>query len=368
MSRFIFVQPHLRFGGAERQTVIIANALVARGHEVDVVLFGAGGGLAADLDERIRLHLLGVEGHVRTPEVAVRLERVLGGLPPALVIVKLWSAVLTCALIDRWPRAARHTFVYCEDLDPTAHHEYVPLGRLKRRAVGSVFRSRPYVVANSASVAVRMQRVYRLGRRPAVTPVVLDPALTGAQQYERAVRVAGRAELVSVGSLVPLKGLDVTFAALQMLERPVRWTVVGDGPQAAELARFDDPTGRLVVRLTGGVRDPNRFVQDADLLVHSSRSEAWGAVLLEALAVGTPVVASDTIGPVEMRSHLGVRPDLLELYPVGSARDLARVVRTRLDGPRPSPEDCAAYVAPFSADVAVAQWERRAAAWTEASR
>lgn len=368
MSRFIFVQPHLRFGGAERQTVIVANALVSRGHEVDVVLFGSGGGLAADLDERIGLHVLGIERHVRTLQVAFRLERILADLPPALVIVKLWSAVLTCALIDRRARAVRHTFVYCEDLDPTAHHEFIPLGRLKRHVVGAVFRSRQYVVANSSPVAERMQRTYRLARRPVVTPVVVDPALRDEPLLDRAARQTGRAEVVSVGSLVPLKGLDVTLAALRTLDRPVRWTVVGDGPLAAELAGFHDPTGRLTVRLTGGVRDPHRFVREADLLVHSSRSEAWGAVVLEALAIGTPVVASDTIGPVEMRSRLGARPDLLELYPVGGVGDLARILQTRLDGPRPTPEDCAAYVAPFGVDTAVVQWEQRSAAWAEVSR
>ena len=49
MSSFVFVQPHLRFGGAERQTVSIANALARRGHRVTVVLHSGGGGLVPTL-------------------------------------------------------------------------------------------------------------------------------------------------------------------------------------------------------------------------------------------------------------------------------------------------------------------------------
>jgi glycosyltransferase involved in cell wall biosynthesis len=140
----------------------------------------------------------------------------------------------------------------------------------------------------------------------------------------------------------------------------VHWRVVGAGPLAQELARHHDPKGLVTVSVEGAHAEPYSFVAAADVLVHSARSEAWGIVLLEALAVGTPVLAADTIGPSEMQGLLGVRNDLLELFENGSVSDLQARLRARVHTPRPLLDDCDTYIEPVTLDHAVALWERRA--------
>lgn len=368
MSSFVFVQPHLRFGGAERQTVLVANALVARGHSVHVVLHSGGGGLRGGLRPEVTVHVLGLESHLLTVEVARRLHGVLRRIPRSLVVVKLWSSILACALIDRRAGVAHHVYNYCEDLDPTDHAEFIRFGAVKQRLVGRVFRSRPHLSANTDTVAGSMEQVYGLARRPEVIPSTVDPVAIRSSLATSDVPEPDVFTVISVGSLIHRKGLDVTLAALERLGRRVHWRIVGEGPLAARFAAHHDPNGLLSITVEGGHAEPYGLMAASDVLVHSARSEAWGIVLLEALAVGTPVIAADSIGPAEMQRRLGDRPDLLELVPVGDVDALRErlAARATSTADRPSVDDCADHIRLVTIDHAVRLWEGRAARLLEA--
>jgi glycosyltransferase involved in cell wall biosynthesis len=66
-----------------------------------------------------------------------------------------------------------------------------------------------------------------------------------------------------------------------------------------------------------------RYYAAADLFVLPSRLESWGTVMLEALASGTPVVATDTAGGLEVHEHF---PDDVRLAPRENARALGAAV------------------------------------------
>lgn len=364
MSSFVFVQPHLRFGGAERQTVLVANALAARGHEVHVVLHTGDGGLGEQVASDVRVHVLGVASHLATPEVARRMLLVLRGLPSSLVVVKLWSSVLAAALIDGKAAVAHHAFNYCEDLDPTDHARYIRLGGLKQRLVGRVFRSRALLSANTETVASSMVDVYGLQQRPAVIPSTVDAEAVRRSAVDNAVERSDVFTVASVGSLIRRKGHDVTWAALRSLDVPVHWRIVGAGPLERELAALRDPRGLVTVSVEPAIAEPYAWMAAADVLVHSARSEAWGIVILESLAAGTPVLAADSIGPAEMRRCLGGPDEFLELFENGSSDDLRKRLVRRVGQSRPSAGDLLGHIAPFSLGRAVDQWEARASAST----
>jgi len=69
----------------------------------------------------------------------------------------------------------------------------------------------------------------------------------------------------------------------------------------------------------------------ADVFLLASRLESWGAVTLEALACGTPVVATATAGSSEVHRLF---PGDVTLVPVGDASALARETRRALAAPR----------------------------------
>lgn len=113
-----------------------------------------------------------------------------------------------------------------------------------------------------------------------------------------------RFEWVFLGQLVPRKGLDLLLQGLARLPED-RWQlrVIGVGPDAGT---YKDAARELGVadrvEWVGAV--PNRQVHDflnsADAMVLPSRFDGWGAVVNEALSVGTPVVVSDACGAAEL--------------------------------------------------------------------
>jgi glycosyltransferase-like protein len=119
-------------------------------------------------------------------------------------------------------------------------------------------------------------------------------------------RVAGDAEVVflAVGGIEPRKGSDHLIRALALIERPAVLAVVG-GHSFQDHAWYRDAVleslpslgldlGRDVV-LVGTVPDDElvAWYHAADALAFPSVKEGWGLVVLEAMAAGLPVVASD---------------------------------------------------------------------------
>lgn len=111
-----------------------------------------------------------------------------------------------------------------------------------------------------------------------------------------------RPALISVGHLIPRKGHDLTIRAMALLPE---WelVVLGEGPERAALEGLIASLGvQDRVRLLG-VRPHGQLAAcygAADLMALSSSREGWANVLLESMACGTAVVASDIPGNPEV--------------------------------------------------------------------
>ena len=111
-----------------------------------------------------------------------------------------------------------------------------------------------------------------------------------------------RPTLLSVGHLVVRKGNEITIAALADLPDH-ELLIVGDGPEEESLRRLARSSGVADrVRFLGrkGHDELPALYAAADALVLASSREGWANVLLEAMACGTPVVASDVWGTPEV--------------------------------------------------------------------
>ncbi len=106
--------------------------------------------------------------------------------------------------------------------------------------------------------------------------------------------------LLMVGSGFATKGLDRSLAAIaglpEKLRHKTKLFVIGRGKTTS----FEKQAQTLTIadRLTflGGRDDVPRFMVGADLLLHPARSENTGTVLIEAMASGLPVLATDICG------------------------------------------------------------------------
>jgi glycosyltransferase involved in cell wall biosynthesis len=132
-----------------------------------------------------------------------------------------------------------------------------------------------------------------------------------------------------VARLDAQKGHEVFLDALSELDR-VHALIIGTGALANRLKARAEECGLCDrVRFLGHRADVPRLLQAADVLVLSSHDEGLPYVVLEAMAVGLPVVAT-RVGGLEEAVQDG-RTGLL--VPPGSATALAGALRSILDGP-----------------------------------
>jgi len=141
-----------------------------------------------------------------------------------------------------------------------------------------------------------------------------------------------RPTLLSVGNLLAFKGHGLVIEALPLLPE-CELVIAGDGPDRSAfeaLARQRGVAGR--VRFVGSLnqQDLRRYYCAADALVLASSREGWPNVLLEAMACGTPVIATAVGGVPEIVTSADAGSVLEER----SASALARAARELLARPR----------------------------------
>lgn len=118
--------------------------------------------------------------------------------------------------------------------------------------------------------------------------------------------VSGEPLLLSVGHLIERKGHHVAIEALAELARHrsgARLVVIGEGEERAALTALATRLGVAdKVRLTGALPNTEllKWYSAADVLLLCSSREGWANVLLESMACGTPVVATDIWGTPEV--------------------------------------------------------------------
>lgn len=169
-----------------------------------------------------------------------------------------------------------------------------------------------------------------------------------------------------VGVLRAGKGHDLAVTAVDETRRTlpsVRLVIAGDGPARAEVERLAAPLGNAAV-LTGHREDVMALLDAADVLLHPSRADAFPTVVMEALAAGTPIVASAVGGIPEIVEDGAT--GLLVPPPLTGAAFAAPLVRL-LGDPRLRREFSARGRNRFEAEFTAERWARRLRAVYEQS-
>jgi teichuronic acid biosynthesis glycosyltransferase TuaC len=124
-----------------------------------------------------------------------------------------------------------------------------------------------------------------------------------------ALGLAGSPIFLSVGHLIERKGHHIAIEALAEVRHQhpdARLVIVGEGTERVRLAKRAAELGlQDVVTLVGAIpnTDLARWYSAADVLILASSREGWANVLLEAMACGTPVVATKIWGTPEVVPH-----------------------------------------------------------------
>jgi glycosyltransferase involved in cell wall biosynthesis len=219
-------------------------------------------------------------------------------------------------------------------------HGYAFAGHFARALERSGYREIERVLAPLASrVACVCQAEARLARAigPAGRVRVVYNGIGAAIPGPVDARVAELAKsgpvVCALTGLRPGKGIETLIDALvEVLTRHPRAQVAigGDGPDLEVLSSRARVRGVAhAVHFLGAVADPLSTLRGARLFVHPSLAESFPYVILEAMTVGLPIVASDVGGVGEALTH----GESGLLVPPGNPRALARALIDLLEDP-----------------------------------
>lgn len=337
-NRIAIFCPSLRAGGAERVMVNLALGFAERGLTVDLVLAAAAGPFIDQVPRNVRV-------------VDLRAKRVLAALPglvrylrverPDTVVSAMNHANLTAILARALARVPLCLIATVHDTVSASASNYKDVG--DRWMPGLIHRFYPWanaVVAVSRGAAEDMSRCARLpieNIQVIYNPVVGPELIAKAKEpIEHPWFAPGSPPVVlSVGRLTKSKDLPAlirAFAALRR-KRPARLLILGEGEERSCLEDLVRSIGlQEDVQMPGLAANPYPYMAHAAVLALSSAYECLPTVLVEALAVGAPIVSTDCPS--------GGAREILEdgrwgrLVPVGSPESLADALSASLDVPR----------------------------------
>ena len=299
--RILHVIQELGTGGAERILISAYRGARSAGHEVFVA--AAPGPLASEIEGEVFPLPLVRRKPWRLPPAALAVRRAVRATRPDVIHAYNPTMALAAGLATRRPGLVNLQGVAEEDWPAT-----VRLVRLSRLAP----------VACGPGVAAALEE-------HGVTPFATVPNAVGPAPPP-GERLAAQKLVVAVGRLVEQKNHELAIRAITQVPGATL-AIVGDGPLRPQLQRLAAEIGASVI-FTGVRGDARALMGAADVVVMPSRWEGLPLSALEALASGTPLVATNVRGLRELLTD-GENALLVSEEPDALAAAIRRVLEDR---------------------------------------
>jgi glycosyltransferase involved in cell wall biosynthesis len=305
-ERFAFFLPGLYDGGAERIMLNLAKGITDRGYLVDLVLGRAEGPFMGDVPNSVRVIDL------KAPRVLLSTSAVVKYLrserPSALL------SILYANIIALWARRlagvpVRVILAEHNTLSSVAKGEHDLRFQLFPILARGFYPSADGIVAVSDGVADDLAKSIKMRRER--VQVIYNPIVT-PELFEKAsipldhpwFRPGQPPVLLAVGRLTGQKAFDVLIRAFALVrkDRDLRLLILGEGEERPSLeALIKEHQLEQDVSLPGFVTNPYAYMKQAAAFILSSRWEGLPTVMVEAMALGTPIISTDCpSGPQEI--------------------------------------------------------------------
>lgn len=335
-----FFLPALDGGGAERAMLHVAQGLATQGMNVDLVLAEAKGAYLSKVPTSIRIVDLQAQFPVLVSKT-LALHRYLRQKQPAVLFSAL--DILSSATWAQRLAGVSTRIVMCVQTHLSQQfrdHQPYTIGRIRPHFVRWFYPWADQIVTASQGVAMDVSNItgvplesIQVIYNPVVTPEMLEHL---HQSIDHPWFDTGAPPVIlGVGRLVSQKDFPTLIRAFAKVRPryPSRLMILGEGEDRPKLEAMVRELGlEEDVALPGFVENPYAYMAHAAVFALSSVFEGFGNVVAEALAAGTPVVATDCpSGPAEILAN----GKYGHLVPVGDADALANGIVEMLQNPIP---------------------------------
>lgn len=351
--------PSLIPGGAQRVFSTLLRHLHRDRFEIHLAMLQAKGAYLDEVPGDVVIHDLQV-GRMRyaLPSIV----RVIRKVRPATIFSTLAYLNLTL-LMARSLLPAHTRIVIRESTTPSVFlKEETRHPRLWEWSYRHFYRKADFVVCLSDAMVEELAVRYAVPRSRLVriyNPVDTETLKRFAQREPNPFSGPGP-NLVTAGRLSREKGTDILLEAMPQVLRTfpqARLIILGDGQLEGDLkAQANKLSIEPAVSFAGFQQNPWPYLKHADFLILPSRYEGLPNAALEALALGTSVIASDC--PSAIR-EIKACDDRVTLVPAENAAALAEaIISAAQSRSQTSPSDCSERLHPFDLDHVVLQYSR----------
>lgn len=316
LPRVLFVLPSFAGGGAERVTLTLLRVLDPERFSISLTVLDGQGPLSKLMPKHVSLT------DMATPRLRYALPALIAAIRrdrPDIVFSTL--GYINLALLAARPLLPKNTKIVVREANmpslslPGASHP-----SLFRVAYRMLYPLADAVICTSAKMADEMIRDFSVF--PARIFQLANPVDETA--IRRAATPMMREEgeglrLVAAGRLTRQKGFDRMIDMMVALDPSSYLTIFGEGPDRAELeAQVKNLGLEDRVRFAGFCDNPWAYYAGADAFVMPSRWEGLPNAALEALACGTPVIATPESGGID-EVAVAARPGVVRIAEAGAS-------------------------------------------------
>lgn len=354
--RVLFLIPSLRGGGAERVIVTLLKHLDSSGFQLTIAVVDfRKAAFRDDIPPDVELIDLGV---ARVRYALPKIAALIWKRRPDVVFSTLGHLNLALAMIrPLLPNGVRYVARETSIVSFTLQTYRLPA--VWRALYRRFYKRHDLVVCQSRYMENDLVEQFGYPRTKSV--VINNPLDTerirklAAAPIDQSIPHSGRINLVAAGRMTDEKGFDLLIEAIARLADPtICLFILGEGPLLGDLKRLVVARGVAdQVEFVGFQPNPYAWLARADAFVLSSRYDGFPNVVLEALACGTPVVA--TPAPGGIREILDGIPECVVASEV-SARSLADAISHWLRGTRKRVESGA--IAPYTLERIVGRYQQ----------
>ncbi len=301
LKRVFFIIPALHGGGAERVLLSILRYIDRSKFKPNLVLFVKKGELLSEIPPDIELVVLNSRWLI-----LIKLAKLLREEKPDAVVSFMWYANLMSLLAGLLGRIKKG-FIVCERYGLENSEEGQLAEFMRRLAIRFFYPGASLVLINSKAMGQQMESISRIPSDKLsviYNPIDIERVKELSEEHAD-IEEENVPLIIAIGRLTSQKGFDILLKAFKIVHSDgikSRLIILGKGEEEGRLKKLASELGIVdSVSLSGFVQNPYKYLVRSDLFVLSSLYEGFPNVLLEALALGVPSIATRCpTGPEEI--------------------------------------------------------------------
>ncbi|OIJ11268.1 hypothetical protein BKP37_16635 [Anaerobacillus alkalilacustris] len=324
-KKIAFFIPSLKIGGAERVVVNIVKYLDRDKYQIRLIVLDYNGPFKKEVPNDIEIINL---GRKRVRESILPITKEIIKFKPDYVFSTLGYLNFLLILLIKVLQIKTKIIVR-ESSTPSKYINQLPI--IKKKLYSYLYKSlypkADMIIAQCNSMQEDLVNNFNIDKNKVATiynPIDIE-SIKFKMKQKNTFNI-NNVNIVAVGRLVYAKGYDILLHSISLLSEKypnLQLHILGDGPLKEDLIQLtNDLNLNKHVNFLGFTENPYPYIRSADLYVLSSRWEGFPNTLLEALACGTNVVATNCkSGPKEIigdnnYGYLAKSEDPISLYEV----------------------------------------------------